>query len=172
MSGQLHRDLILAAAAWLKRKHSVIITDMVSGAGEIPDAIGFGSQGSTLIECKASRGDFKADAHKMFRHKRHGMGNARYYMAPEGMIKAEELPEDWGLLEVNAKGKTRELKKPLLDRCDSDREVRLLLSAIRRIGQNPPEGISVKVYTLETLRSATIGIAPAESPNTNVKAQP
>ena len=64
--------------------------------------------GTVLVECKVSRSDFLADKAKPHRHVG-GIGNWRYYMAPEGLISPNELPEKWGLVEVNARGhlKTR-----------------------------------------------------------------
>lgn len=64
--------------------------------------------GTVLVECKVTRSDFLADKAKPHRHVG-GIGNWRYYMAPEGLISPEELPEKWGLVEVNARGhlKTR-----------------------------------------------------------------
>lgn len=32
-----------------------------------------------------------------------GVGDFRYYMAPPGIIKPDELPKNWGLLEVHSK---------------------------------------------------------------------
>ncbi len=139
---------------------------MASAASETPDCIGWNSFRSILIECKASRADFKRDAHKSTRiHDSLGMGSERFYMAPAGMIQKEELPAGWGLLEVKPDGKVR-MKKDAEGRMGSkEMEVSLLISAIRRIGQNPPEGVSVKCYTLETKRHATITIDPEQSPS-------
>lgn len=76
--------------------------------GEYPDVIGFASGGfSLLIEVKVSRSDFLADKNKMFRKNPElGMGSRRYYLCPKGLIKVEELPDDWGLIEVE-NGKAR-----------------------------------------------------------------
>ncbi len=163
----VHAELILCAAAWLKaRRCSVVITDMTSGAGETPDAIGFNSFQSILIECKASRADFHRDADKHTRRTEGaGMGNHRFYMAPEGMLKVVDLPIGWGLLEVNAQGKVRMRADSKTRECDKRNELCLMVSAVRRIGQNPPPGISVKCYTLETERRATIGIEPETTPD-------
>jgi hypothetical protein len=32
------------------------------------------------------------------------MGNYRYYLAPEGVLTLEDLPEKWGLIEVTPRG--------------------------------------------------------------------
>jgi len=73
----------------------------VCTSGERPDAIGWRSSHSILIECKTSRADFRVDASKPFRRDAtRGMGSLRFFMAPVGIIRATELPAGWGLLEV------------------------------------------------------------------------
>lgn len=160
--GAIHHALIQCAAAWLAKKHSVVITDMVSGTSETPDAIGWAAWHSTLIECKASLADFRADADKYHRRPGQGMGCFRYYMAPIGVIPVASLPEKWGLLEVNPEGRVKVTVKPQQFQNEKRSETTLLVSALRRIGQNPPLGVSVKCYSIETKRTATIGIKPQE----------
>src|SRR5690606_27391155 len=76
---------------------------------EIPDVIGFRDDGSFVLEAKTSRSDFLCDRKKPFRiNPKEGLGDWRFYIAPEGLIKTNELPPMWGLIEVNAK------RKPLL----------------------------------------------------------
>ncbi len=163
--GALHADLVTKAAAWLKAKRcSVVITDMVSSAGETPDAIGFNSFRTILIECKASRADFRADALKASRHHGRGMGNERYFLAVAGVLKPEEMPEGWGLLEVWPEGNIRQKRAPVYSPANREGEMSLLVSAIRRIGQNPPTGVSIKCYTMETKGLATISIDPEPLP--------
>ncbi|MEG5263254.1 adenylosuccinate synthase [Pseudomonas sp. JDS28PS106] len=110
-----HNDLCLLAVKWLQRANSaggpgchVAVSECRSGwSGEIPDAIGFRAagfeDGSTVVECKTSRADFLADRKKAHRVAG-GLGNWRYFMAPAGLIRADELPAGWGLLEVNQRG--------------------------------------------------------------------
>lgn len=109
-----HRELCELAVKWLKRSPSangggchIAISETVNyNNAEIPDALGWHAHnGSILIEVKISRADFLADASKPHRvHPETGMGSFRYYMVPEGLIKVEELPPQWGLLEVNSRG--------------------------------------------------------------------
>ena len=103
-----HKELVKQAGLWLRnntRTHTVVITELATSSSETPDAIGFSAQGySTLIECKTSRPDFHADKKKYFRRNMdYGMGHKRYFMAPIGLLKPEELPENWGLIEIYAK---------------------------------------------------------------------
>lgn len=101
--GITHRELVVKASTWLKsRGYLLVVTEAVTHAQEIPDAIGWkNGKWSALIECKVSRADFKKDAEKPSRKdpsKR--LGQVRYYLAPKGVIPLEDLPEGWGLIEL------------------------------------------------------------------------
>lgn len=83
--------------------------------GEYPDVIGFGSGGhSVLVEVKVSRNDFAGEQkRKHFRVAPElGMGTQRFYFAPEGVIKIEDLPTGWGLVVVGKKCKPRVAYSP------------------------------------------------------------
>lgn len=100
-----HAQLVERAGRWLRntRGLGVVLTERVSSAPETPDAIGWKYAGrySELVECKASRADFLADAGKWFRKRAvHGMGRLRWYMAMPAVIAPDELPSRWGLVEV------------------------------------------------------------------------
>lgn len=75
------------------------------GASESPDAIGWKNHGwSILVECKVSRADFLADLKKPHRvNPDGGMGQTRYFLTPPGLLKVDELPATWGLLEVRGR---------------------------------------------------------------------
>ena len=109
-----HSDLVDIAYKWvLKNAHcGVAAKEIRCITMEQPDVIGFGSNGhSVMIEVKVSRADFLRDAKKLFRkHQWMGVGSYRAYCCPTGLIKVEELPDRWGLLYVNEKGKVKELK--------------------------------------------------------------
>jgi hypothetical protein len=102
-----HDELTLRAVRWLRKTRgcSVVFSELVTAASnEIPDAIGWRYAESIMVECKASRSDFHRDMKKP----RHagpdaGVGSLRYYMAPKGLLKAEDMPEGWGLLDVTPK---------------------------------------------------------------------
>ncbi|RMH96415.1 adenylosuccinate synthase [Stutzerimonas nitrititolerans] len=157
-----HNDLCLVAVKWLKRANSaggpgchVAVSECRSGwTGEIPDAIGFRAagfdDGSTVVECKTSRADFLADRKKAHRSAG-GLGNWRYFMAPAGLIKPDELPAGWGLLEVNSRGHVkvvaglaayygtsydtvREQTLTWRHEADRDREQFLLVKLLHRVG--------------------------------------
>ena len=102
-----HDELIEKAEKWLYNTMGCgyVITEMAAaGVGEEPDAIGFRSMYSILVECKASRSDFFADKKKMSRLMPElGIGNYRYYMSKPGIIEPDDLPENWGLLHVKGR---------------------------------------------------------------------
>ena len=100
-----HDELVQSAERWLRTTKGcgVVLSERrCGGSHEIPDAIGWkSSYWSTLVECKTSRADFLRDMKKFFRREaNYGMGQRRYYLTPTGLVKPEELPPGWGLLEV------------------------------------------------------------------------
>lgn len=122
-----HKELVISAYRWARKNSScgVVLRELYCGSiSEIPDVIGFGSHGhSVLIECKSSRSDFLADRKKFMRQNPElGMGKYRLFCCPEGMIKENELPEKWGLIYVNEKGKATCIKNPLRSKYNFDLE--------------------------------------------------
>lgn len=132
-----HSMLVARATAWLRRNgFKVALPELYTATGEIPDAWGLDSGGtSCVIEVKVSRADFLRDAKKWHRrNSNHGMGNLRFYMAPAGIITTIELPQGWGLLSVHGRIIRREaepvhLQDHYIDRADK----RFLYSALRRL---------------------------------------
>lgn len=101
-----HNLLCLVAERFLeKNSFGVVFHDKfkaIISTGEQPDALGFRSGVSVLIECKTSRPDFLADKKKKFRvDPAMGMGDWRFFLTPKGLISVSELPEGWGLLECS-----------------------------------------------------------------------
>lgn len=105
MAGELHRKLVSLGENWLKRQgFAVVASEITTGSTrEQPDVIGFRSNCSAVIEAKASRADFLADARKPHRQAG-GLGLYRFYLCPPGIIEAAELPPRWGLLYANGRG--------------------------------------------------------------------
>ncbi|MDF0506657.1 hypothetical protein POK33_38550 [Burkholderia cenocepacia] len=99
MAGDVHKSLVALGEKWLKRQgFAVIASELVTGATrEQADVIGFRSTCSALIEAKATRADFLADARKPHRVTG-GLGVYRFYLCPPGVIEVADLPERWGLL--------------------------------------------------------------------------
>lgn len=105
MPGDLHQRLVTIGAQWLKRQgFGVVATELVTaGSSEQADAIGFRATCSALVEAKASRADFLADARKPHRAVG-GLGVYRFYLCPPGIIEVGDLPPRWGLLHAVGRG--------------------------------------------------------------------
>ena len=144
-----HGELVERAASWLlnTRRCGVVITEMGSSSPEHPDAIGWNGLESTVVECKASRADFRADAGKWHRRLTgDSMGTQRYFLAVSGLIKLEELPEGWGLLEIRGSRvfiTGSAVRTPVSSRAF---EVQLLTSALRRMVGPQTTGIRCRVH--------------------------
>lgn len=98
-----HDSLAVEAAKFLKKSRCpiVFVKNNLMYLQEQPDVIAFGLLYPcvVVVEVKTSRTDFLKDKHKPFRsNPSKGMGSARYYCCPEGLIKPEELPDGWGLM--------------------------------------------------------------------------
>ena len=136
-----HAQLVSAAVDWLRHRYrcGVVLSEQYCATGEVPDAIGWkGMCRSVVIECKASRPDFLADAKKSFRENlEEGLGCERFYLAPPGLISPGELPKDWGLLEYGRKQVHVVVKaskrKSLRTEVGLMKEMNLLLASLRRV---------------------------------------
>ena len=98
-----HAQLVERAVRWLRTyRCGVVLSEQACVRGEMPDAIGWKrAHHSVLVECKVTRAEFLADRGKPFRAKpEQGVGSERFYLTPPGLVKVEELPVGWGLLEV------------------------------------------------------------------------
>lgn len=144
----MHSYLVKRAERWLRgtQRCSVVLIETNTSGLEHPDAIGWGYQGeSVLIECKATRSDFLAEAKKPFRSMPTlGMGRFRYYMTPPGLLQLTEIPDGWGLLEVDTNRVRVKRKSSRFELGDvaSKSECMLLTSAVNRV----TEGWSLKVF--------------------------
>lgn len=157
MAGELHKQLVATAEKWLKYrcvlphtnlkrenlqrfpvKCAIVLTEIVTAANETPDAIGWWCGTSVLIEVKVSRSDYYRDKTKFSRRVTgYGIGNYRYYMTPPGLLVQKNMPEGWGLLEVDGK-KVNVVKLPTYHDSNVEDEKRILLSVIRRMMQKSP----------------------------------
>src|SRR6202171_5381127 len=99
-----HSQLVEKAVRWLRHyRCGLVLSEQACLSGEMPDAIGWKRAcHSVLVECKISRADFLADRGKPCRSKQeHGLGCERFYFTPAAMLRPEELPTGWGLLECH-----------------------------------------------------------------------
>jgi hypothetical protein len=139
-SEKRHAQLVARAAEWLRLKYGcgIVLSEQYCGTGEVPDVIGWkASCQSVLVECKVSRSDFLADAHKACRLRpQEGLGSKRLYMAPVGMIAADELPKHWGLLECKGRDVQLAVRPGRIDlrsQIGLMKEMSLLLASLRRV---------------------------------------
>ena len=126
------------AVRWLRRyRCGVVLSEQACASGEMPDAIGWKKAcHSVLVESKVSRADFLADRDKPFRQKPEvGVGCERYYLSPRGLIRTEELPTGWGLLEVGGREieRVEASAKNLRSQVGFENEMNLLLASLRRV---------------------------------------
>ncbi|KKN39418.1 hypothetical protein LCGC14_0743720 [marine sediment metagenome] len=144
-----HDELVHRAARWLKGTCgcSTVVTELraFTASGECPDAVGWRSNYSILVECKASRSDFLADRKKKFRSSpERGIGTYRFYLCPPGIIQTDDLPESWGLLYAD-EGRISRIAGPkgnswghgensqYIQQRNADAEIAMLVSALRRL---------------------------------------
>jgi len=139
-----HQELVSLVGKMLAKSHKFAVTEVQTYSTELPD--GFGWQNgqvhwldgkyvhkevgfifTTLVEVKVSRADFLKDKKKPHRQGL-GMGNYRYYCCPDGMIKPEELPENWGLF-YERNGKLKGVKTAQYIESDKQEELWLLYNA-------------------------------------------
>ncbi len=130
-----HADLVKRAVRWLRRECgcSRIFAEFAGATAEIPDAIGWRFGNSHLVEVKTSRADYRADLAKP-RHARPdaGMGLRRWFFMPEGLVRPDEVPAGWGLVELAGRSARITVEATPRTEYDARSEVVILLSALRR----------------------------------------
>ena len=133
-----HAQLVERAVHWLRSyRCGVVLSEQACVSGEMPDAIGWKRAcHSVLVECKVSRADFLADREKPFRKKpESGVGCERFYLAGRGLIRPNELPDGWGLLELHNRKveMVRASGRDLRSAAGFRYEMNLLLASLRRV---------------------------------------
>jgi len=133
-----HAQLVAKAVRWLRHyRCGVVLSEQACVSGEMPDAIGWKRAcHSVLVECKVTRADFLADRAKPFREKAQlGVGGERFYLTPPGLLRHEDLPAGWGLLEC--RNRSVEMicasAKNLRSATGFRYEMNLLLASLRRV---------------------------------------
>lgn len=136
-----HDELSVIVAKWLKKHEQNILIpncatvaiDMKTLEQEKPDVIGWNGYCSIMIEVKVGRSDFLCDFKKPFRkNAEKGVGQYRYYCCPYGLIKDDEVPENWGLLYLNDKNKIEIIKVAEIQKANLKAERNMLISLLRR----------------------------------------
>jgi hypothetical protein len=161
-----HAKLVAMAVRWLRRyRCGVVLSEQACVSGEMPDAIGWKKAcHSVLVESKVSRGDFLADRGKPFRLKpESGVGCERYYLAPRALIRVEELPAGWGLLEVCGREveRVKSSAKNLRTALGFQYEMNLLLASLRRVEVRiEPQSITDFLKWKNRMAEYTRGVLP------------
>jgi Holliday junction resolvase len=159
-----HAELVALGRDWLIRPYctnaphghygcSVVLTELSAAtySAEIPDILGFCPKKSILIECKASLSDFRADQKKPFRIVgENALGLLRWYLAPKGLIPVEEIPGNWGLLEVLQGRSIIATKKALPQSRGYESEITCLLSLLRRLNIAVDDHVAIKRYVISS----------------------
>ena len=133
-----HAQLVDRAVRWLRSyRCGVVLSEQACVSGEMPDALGWKQAcHSVLVECKVTRADFLADRAKPFRTKPDkGVGSERFYLTPASLLKRDELPAGWGLLELR-RDRIEMLQasaKNLRTATGFRYEMNLLLASLRRV---------------------------------------
>ena len=133
-----HAKLVDSAVRWLRSyRCGVVLSEQACASGEVPDAIGWKRAcHSVVVECKVSRADFLVDREKPFRKKSDlAMGCERFYLTPARLVRPEEIPTGWGLLELKGREVTiiRPSARNLRSATGFRYEMNLLLASLRRV---------------------------------------
>ena len=105
--------MVRLGTRWLSAHGCILAASEIGSGPDEPDCIGFTAAGHCVyIECKTSRADFLRDRLKWHRRQavqgtRDGLGNRRYYLAPEAAIRDGDELNGWGILRPSGSGVAR-----------------------------------------------------------------
>ena len=120
---------------WRRSGCGVVVPEYHSWTAEIADAFGMAHGGySCAIECKVSRGDLLRDRRKPKHQGHDSLGFEQLYLAPEGIIRPGDLPERFGVLELQGPRNKLVLVRPPMPNTDRDviAEIEVCYSLLRR----------------------------------------
>lgn len=184
-TNSLHYDLCVEGAKWLHRnkhdykkcqskichkpefckvchRYHYVAVELCTVDTENTDVWGLSSWDTAIIEVKVSHADFLADKKKWWRTDEAGdygcqAGNYRLYLCPEGIIKPEELPDNWGLLYWDGK-KVYPVVAPQQFKNTGMADMKILASILRR--ENFPQKIYNYRSEPSTIQPKTINGIP------------
>ncbi len=114
---KLHEALVGHARDWLANNGCrVVVTNRGFYGLEIVDAIGWGVDLCTVVECKTSLEDLRADRRKRHTTEGASMGDLRYFLTPKGLLHPDKTPEGHGLLELRGSRVYKLRQAPARDR--------------------------------------------------------
>ena len=145
----LHYDLCRMAATWIRQPknkekwhspYNLSTVELVCYGVCLPDVYATNGEISAIIEVKTSHSDYERDGAKYSLLKPdRAIGDFRYYLCPENIIKIDELPPYWGLLYYKD-GKIKKIRSAIRQPCDRTLDMFVLMSIMRR------EGLLGKTY--------------------------
>lgn len=137
-----HYKLCCEAARWLQKVKycKYVAVELITYGGENPDVWGTTGWNAYIIEVKTSRRDFLNDLKKPSRQPRKGMANYRYYLLPEGTVKPDEVPENWGIILHDGDKITFLVREATLYGSEVNEDIAMLCSIMRR------EGIKKQIF--------------------------
>lgn len=153
-----HAELVAAAVKWLRgsQRCPIAFAEISTAAGVIPDAIGWRWGQSVVVECKTSRADFRRDADKPHIQSQHPIGRKRWYFTPAGLLRVDEIPACWGLVEWSGKRATIRRDSPINEDNDWRAESLILMSAIRRHQIGVPFDLDTGRFQTLAARAASV----------------
>jgi len=137
----LHYALCCKGTDWIRQRKNtepwqtpnfVSVVEIICYGAENPDVYATNGCASTIIEVKTSHTDFLNDKKKISRQKKeYAMGDYRYYLCPENVIKPSEVTDGWGLL-YEVDGKIKKIVQAEKQESNKVWDFMLLSSILRR----------------------------------------
>ncbi len=145
-TNSLHYTLCCLGAKFLKNRKNAepwrtpnkyVAVELICAGAENPDVWATNGFDTTLIEVKTSHVDFIKDQKKFARSREakiggFQIGNYKYYLCPAGVIKEEELPDNWGLLYWDGL-KISKVKQADRVKSNSEYELAIMTSIMTRL---------------------------------------
>lgn len=152
MESNMHEHIKKQALYWLKAK----MTDLCANEVKLyikrkklkADALGINikRKESRIIEVKVSRSDFLRDEALHASYGYHVIADYAYLMTPVGLIKNEEVPKGYGLLEIDEFDKITVKKNPVRN----PKPLQTLDTLVKRTGRAATNALLFKDLSKET----------------------
>lgn len=131
-----HRDIVACASRFLKKPYSSYVLNELqidSWGGYRFDVVAVtpNSGKLTIVEAKASRSDFLRGKDKLSDYM--NFCHRLFVAAPKGLLRADELPEGCGLLEVYESHVCRQNTWPRWRTMDADKYTRVLSRMMQKV---------------------------------------
>lgn len=159
-----------------------------AGFAELRDATGFGASRTidyfaantypskgrlfVAVEVKVDRGDFARElANPNKRAPWLGLATECYFAAPTGLLKSDEIPEGWGLLECSPKSEKIRRRKIAVQRPDAAPDEALWISIARRCAEAIDDRLD-KEAPYASFRGREVTIADIERLAEHLRSRP